>query len=152
MIRISSCWWKLSCLSLVEVILIGTFKKTSRLDMPGVYTTGHYDTNEWEPVDMVTVSHNESVSMVRGFAVGIGQMFGGKSSLLEKKIMDLREGIIKEAEKLVKEKGDNYMIVGFDMETSGFESAFIVIGTGTLLRKKKQSGGASCSSKTRRRR
>lgn len=119
--------------------------------MPGVYTTGHYDTNEWEPVDIVTVAHNESVSMVRGFAVGIGQMFGGKSSLLEKKIKDLREGLIKEAEKLVKEKGDNYMIVGFDMETSGFDSAFIVIGTGTLLRKKRQSGGSN-SSRTRRRR
>ena len=119
--------------------------------MPGVYTSGHYDTNEWEPVDMITVSHNEAVSMVRGIAVGIGQIFGGKSSLLEKKIKDLREGLIKEAEKVVKEKGDNYMIVGFDIETSGFDGAFIVIGTGTLLRKKKQSGGYN-SSKTRRRR
>jgi uncharacterized protein YbjQ (UPF0145 family) len=116
--------------------------------MPGVYTTGHYDTNEWEPVDLVTVTHNESVSMVRDFGVGIGQIFGGKSSLLEKKITDLREGLIREAEKVVKEKGDNYMIIGFDMETLQFDRAFIVIGTGTLLRKKKQSGG----SKTRRRR
>jgi hypothetical protein len=40
------------------------------------------------------------------------------------------------------------MIIGFDMETLQFDRAFIVIGTGTLLRKKKQSGG----SKTRRRR
>jgi uncharacterized protein YbjQ (UPF0145 family) len=78
--------------------------------MPGVYTTGHYDTNEWEPVDLVTVTHNESVSMVRDFGVGIGQIFGGKSSLLEKKITDLREGLIKEAEKVVKEKGDDYWI------------------------------------------
>lgn len=119
--------------------------------MPGVYTTGHYDTDEWEPVDMITVSHNEAVSALRGFAVGFGQMFGGKSSLLEKKIIDLREGLIKEAEKVLKEKGNNHMIVGFDMETSGFDGAFIVIGTGTLLRKKKQSGGTK-SSKTRRRR
>ena len=115
--------------------------------MPGVYTTGYYDTNEWEPVDIVTVAHNESISFFRGIGVEFGQMFGGKSSLLEKKIVDLREGLIKEAEKLVKEKGDNYMIVGFEMETSHFEKAFIIIGTGTLLRKKKQSGGS-----TRRRR
>ena len=149
--RISSCWWKLSFLSLVDVILIGIFKKTSRLDMPGVYTTGVYDTNEWEPVDMVTVSHNESISALRDIGMGIGQIFGGKSSLLEKKIVDLREGLIKEAEKLVKEKGANYMIVGFDMETSQFDRTFIIIGTGTLLRKKGQKGG-SFTSKTRRRR
>jgi uncharacterized protein YbjQ (UPF0145 family) len=119
--------------------------------MPGVYTTGFYDVNEWEPVDMVTVSHNESISTLRDIGVGIGQIFGGKSDLLEKKIVDLREGLIKEAEKLVKSKGDNYIIVGFNMETSQFERVFVIIGTGTLLRKKKQSGG-SYLSKTRRRR
>jgi uncharacterized protein YbjQ (UPF0145 family) len=119
--------------------------------MPGVYTTGFYDVNEWEPVDMVTVSHNESISALRDIGVGFGQIFGGKSDLLEKKIVDLREGLIKEAEKLVKSKGDNYIIVGFNMETSQFERVFVIIGTGTLLRKKKQSGG-SYLSKTRRRR
>ena len=115
--------------------------------MPGVYTTGYYDTSEWEPVDMITVAHNESISFVRGIGVEFGQIFGGKSSLLEKKILDLREGLIKEAEKLVKEKGENYMIVAFEMETSQYDKAFIIIGSGTLLRKKKQSGGS-----TRRRR
>lgn len=120
--------------------------------MPGVYTTGFYDVNEWEPVDMVTVSHNESISALRDIGVGFGQIFGGKSDLLEKKIVDLREGLIKEAEKLVKSKGDNYIIVGFNMETSQFERVFVIIGTGTLLRKKKQSGGGAQSSKTRRRR
>ena len=120
--------------------------------MPGVYTTGIYDTSEWEPVDIVTVAHNESISLVRGIGVEFGQIFGGKSELLEKKILDLREGLIKEAEKLLKTKGDNYMIVGFDMETSQFDRAIIVIGTGTLLRKKRQSAGATRSLKTRRRR
>lgn len=115
--------------------------------MPGVYTTGYYDTNEWEPVDMITVAHNESISFMRGIGVEFGQIFGGKSSLLEKKILDLREGLIKEAEKLVKSKGDNYMVVAFEMETSQYDKAFIIIGSGTLLRKKKQSGGS-----TRRRR
>jgi uncharacterized protein YbjQ (UPF0145 family) len=121
--------------------------------MPGVYTSGNYDTSEWEPVDMITVAHNESVSLVRGIGVGIGEIFGGKSELLEKKILDLRRGLINEAEKLVKEKGDNYMVVGFDIETSGFGQTFIVIGSGTLLRKKKQSAGATAYSlKTRKRR
>ena len=44
------------------------------------------------------------------------------------------------------------MIVGFDMETSHFDRAIIIMGTGTLLRKKKQSAGATRSLKTRRRR
>ena len=118
--------------------------------MPGVYTTGVYDTNEWEPVDVVTVSHNESISALRGIGVGIGQIFGGKSDLLEKKIVDLREGLIKEAEKLVKSKGSDYMIVAFNMETSQFENAFIIIGTGTLLRKKKQNGGSRPSTRRHR--
>ena len=52
--------------------------------MPGVYTTGIYDTTLWEPVDMIVVSHNESISALRDFGVGIGQIFGGKSELLEK--------------------------------------------------------------------
>lgn len=121
--------------------------------MPGVYTTGIYDTTLWEPVDMITVSHNESISALRDFGVGIGQIFGGKSELLEKKINDLRQGLILEAEKLLRTRGDDYMIVGFDMETSHFDRAIIMIGTGTLLRRRKQMGGAAtCSLKTRRRR
>jgi uncharacterized protein YbjQ (UPF0145 family) len=119
--------------------------------MPGVYTTGVYDTSQWEPVDMVTVSHNESISALRDFGMGVGQIFGGKSELLEKKIVDLREGLIKEAEKLVKAKGSDYMIVGFDMETSQFERLFVIIGTGTLLRRKNSQGGAR-SNKTRKHR
>ena len=118
--------------------------------MPGVYTTGIYDTSEWEPVDIVTVSHNESISALRGIGVGIGQIFGGKSDLLEKKIVDLREGLIKEAENLVKSKGADYMVVAFNMETSHFENAFVIIGTGTLLRKKKQTGGTHSSTRRRR--
>jgi uncharacterized protein YbjQ (UPF0145 family) len=119
--------------------------------MPGVYTTGVYDTNEWEPVDVVTVSHNESISALRGIGVGIGQIFGGKSELLEKKIVDLREGLIKEAEKLVKSKGTDHIIVAFNMETSQFENAFVIIGTGTLLRKKRQNGGSKSSTRRHRR-
>jgi uncharacterized protein YbjQ (UPF0145 family) len=119
--------------------------------MPGVYTSGVYDINLWEPVDMVTVSHNESISVLRDFGMGLGQIIGGKSDLLEKKIVDLREGLIREAEKLVREKGNNYMIVGFDMETSQFERLFVIIGTGTLLRRKNSQGGGR-SSKTRRNR
>lgn len=119
--------------------------------MPGVYTTGVYDTSQWEPVDMITVSHNESISALRDFGMGVGQIFGGKSELLEKKIVDLRNGLIKEAEKLVRAKGSDYMIVGFDMETSQFERLFVIIGTGTLLCKKNTRGGGRMN-KTRRNR
>jgi uncharacterized protein YbjQ (UPF0145 family) len=107
--------------------------------MPGVYTTGTYDTAEWEPIDIVTVSHNESISAIRGIGVDIGQLFGGKSELLEKKIKDLREAIIKEAEKLIKDS--DHIIVGLDIETSQYERIFIVVATGTLLRRRKRMGG-----------
>jgi uncharacterized protein YbjQ (UPF0145 family) len=106
--------------------------------MPGVYTTGTYDVTQWEPVDIITVSHNEAVSILRDMGIQFGQIFGGKSDLLEKKIKDLRETMIKMAEKLVPNK--DHMIVGFDVETSQFEQIFILVGTGTLLRRIKRGG------------
>ena len=107
--------------------------------MPGVYTSGTYDPDTWEPVNIVTVSHNEAISYFREIGVQIGQLFGGKSNLLEKKIKDLRENIIKQAEDLIKDK--DHMIVGFDIETSQYQDVFILIGTGTMLHRKKLSGG-----------
>ena len=107
--------------------------------MPGVYTSGTYDPDTWEPVDIITVSHNEAISFFREIGVKFGQIFGGKSSLLEKKIRDLRENIIKQAEALIKDK--DHMIVGFDIETSQYQDIFILIGTGTMLKRKKMSGG-----------
>jgi uncharacterized protein YbjQ (UPF0145 family) len=115
--------------------------------MPGVYTTGVYDTSIWEPIDIVTVSHNESISMLRDFGVAVGQIFGGKSELLEKKIKDLRDNIIKEAEKLIKD--NDHMIVGLDIETSQYQHIFVVIATGTLLRRRAHSGGKR-NNKTRK--
>lgn len=107
--------------------------------MPGVYTIGTYDTAEWEPIDIVTVSHNESISGLRDIGVDIGQIFGGKSELLEKKIKDMRDAIINEVQKLVKDK--DHMIVGLDIETTQYDRIFIVIATGTLLQRRKRMGG-----------
>jgi uncharacterized protein YbjQ (UPF0145 family) len=120
--------------------------------MPGVYTTQFYDVNEWEPVDIITVSHNEAVSLFRDIGVQFGQLFGGKSYLLEKKMKDLRETMIKRAESLIKDK--DHIMVGFDVETSQYQQIFILIATGTLLkRKNSQGGGAKTAHKrnTRRR-
>jgi uncharacterized protein YbjQ (UPF0145 family) len=115
--------------------------------MPGVYTTQFYDVNEWEPIDIITVSHNEAVSFFRDIGVQFGQLFGGKSALLEKKMKDLREIMIKEAEKLIKDK--DHIIVGFDVETSQYEHIFILIATGTLLKRKNSQGGGAKSLKKR---
>ena len=108
--------------------------------MPGVYTIQSYDTNVWEPVDLITVSHNEAISGLRDFGMNITQLFGGKMALLEKKVKDLREGVIAELEQYV--KGPDMMIIGLDMETNLFERTLIIVATGTLLRRK-GSGTAS---------
>lgn len=102
--------------------------------MPHVFTTTSYDTNLWEPVKLVTASHNEAISAVRNFGLGITELFGGKMGLLDKKLIDLRTGVIGDLEAQV--PGDNHMIIGVDFETNVFERTLIVVATGTLLRKK----------------
>jgi hypothetical protein len=109
--------------------------------MPGIYTTGTYDASEWEPVDLITVSHNESISALRQGGIQILQIFGGNISFLEKKIRDLREGIVSEMEKKLPNKED-YMIVGLDMETTILDRAIIIVGSGTLLHRRARRGGA----------
>jgi hypothetical protein len=109
--------------------------------MPGIYTTGTYDAAEWEPVDLITVSHNESISALRQGGIQILQIFGGNISILEKKIRDLREGIVSEMEKKLPNKED-YMIVGLDMETTILDRAIVIVGSGTLLHRRVRRGGA----------
>jgi uncharacterized protein YbjQ (UPF0145 family) len=109
--------------------------------MPGVYTTGTYDTSEWEPVDLITVSHNEAISMIRQGGIQILQIFGGKIDILEKKVCDLREGIVKEMEKKLPNKED-YIIVGLDMETTILDRALVIVASGTLLHRRQRKGGA----------
>jgi len=109
--------------------------------MPGIYTTGTYDASEWEPVDLITVSHNESISALRQGGIQILQIFGGNISILEKKIRDLREGIVSEMEKKLPNKED-YMIVGLDMETTILDRAIVIVGSGTLLHRRARRGGA----------
>jgi uncharacterized protein YbjQ (UPF0145 family) len=117
--------------------------------MPGIYTTGAYDTSVWEPVDLITVSHNESISALRQGGIQILQIFGGKIDILEKKIRDLREGIVKEMEKQLPNKED-HIIVGLDMETTIVDRALIIVASGTLLRRIQRKGGMR--NLTRRRR
>ena len=116
--------------------------------MPGVYTIQSYDTNVWEPVDLITVSHNEAISGLRDFGLGITELFGGKMSLLEKKVKDLREGVVRELEERV--KGGNEMIIGLDMETTLFERTLIIVASGTLLRRKGTHGGKRATRRVRK--
>jgi uncharacterized protein YbjQ (UPF0145 family) len=106
--------------------------------MPRVFTTTSYDTNIWEPVKMVTAAHNEAISAVRDIGLSITQLFGGKMGLLDKKLVDLREGVIRELEEQAPE---DHMIVGVDFETNILERTMIVVASGTLLRRKRSSGG-----------
>lgn len=105
--------------------------------MPRVFTTTTYDTNLWEPVKLVTASHNQAISAIRNFGIGITEIFGGQMSLMDKKLIDLRDGVIKDLEALVPD--ENHMIIGVDFETNIFERTLIVVASGTLLRKKNSS-------------
>lgn len=109
--------------------------------MPGIYTTGTYDTSEWEPIDLITVSHNESISGLRQVGIEILQVFGGKIDLLEKKVKDVREGVVSEMQKKLPNNTD-YMIVGLDIETTVVDRAVIIVASGTLLRRRQRAGGA----------
>lgn len=103
--------------------------------MSRVFTTSSFDTNIWEPVKLITSSHNEAISAIRNIGLGITEIFGGKMNLLTKKLIDLREGVIKDLEAQV--PNENHMIIGVDFETNILDRTLIVVATGTLLRKKK---------------
>ena len=52
-------------------------------------------------------------------------------NLLTKKLIDLREGVIKDLEAQV--PNENHMIIGVDFETNILDRTLIVVATGTLL-------------------
>lgn len=91
---------------------------------------------------MITAAHNEAISAVRDIGLGITQLFGGKMGLLDKKLIDLREGVLKEMEAQVPE---DHIVVGVDFETNILERTMFVVASGTLLRKKRTSTGGNRS-------
>lgn len=56
-------------------------------------TSDYYDLAKYKVKDIVTVSHTEALSVARGFVAGIGGIFGGKSDIMNKKIIDVEKNL-----------------------------------------------------------
>lgn len=115
-----------------------------------MYTSDQFDDKLWEPIDTITVTHTETVSLVRGIIAGIGGLIGGKSNTIDKKVSDLIEALKAKVRAQVK---GNQMLVGlrFQLASFGSEANVFISGTayGTLLKRKDVKAGGG---KTRRQR
>ena len=56
-------------------------------------TSDYYDLAKYKVKDIVTVSHTEALSVARGFVAEIGGIFGGKSDIMNKKIIDVEKNL-----------------------------------------------------------
>lgn len=117
-----------------------------------IVTTGQYDESKWEVKSMVAATHTESVSLFRGLIAGIGGIIGGPSETMNKKMNDIMGKLIS---KLQSQIGTDEMVVGTQFQFSEFgreQSNTFISGvvTGTLLKKKAQTGGFSRKNRTYR--
>ena len=115
-----------------------------------IVTTGQYDADKWEVKSMVAATHTESVSLFRGLIAGIGGIIGGPSETMNKKMNDIMAKLIS---KLQAQIGADEMVVGTQFQFSEFgreQSNTFISGlvTGTLLKRKAQSGGFTRKNKT----
>ena len=108
-----------------------------------IVTTSQYDADKWEVKSMVAATHTESVSLFRGLIAGIGGIIGGPSETMNKKMNDIMAKLIS---KLQSQIGPDEMVVATQFQFSEFgreQSNTFISGvvTGTLLKKKAQTGG-----------
>ena len=109
-----------------------------------VFTTTQFDASIWEPVKTIYETHTEGVSLFRGIGAAITTVFGGSQGILNKKMDDLTAALLTKFKKLV---GDDQCVVGFTIQLSEFgateaNTTISGLAMGTLLKRKKQDGGA----------
>jgi uncharacterized protein YbjQ (UPF0145 family) len=126
---------------------------TFKLDM-SVFTTSQFDASIWEPVKTIYETHTEGVSFFRGIGAAFTSTFGGSQAILNKKMDDVTEALMKKFNKMV---GSDQCVVGFSIQLTEFgrsDTAATVSGLamGTLLKRKKQSGGRTMKARTLKRR
>ncbi len=105
-------------------------------------TSGTYDTSKYEVKGLVTATHTEGLSLLRGVAAEVTGLFGGKSDLMNKKVNDVLNNLLG---KLKAQVGSNERIVGIKFEFAEFGrsegNTFLSgIATGTLLVPKQKGG------------
>jgi len=105
-------------------------------------TSGTYDTSKYEVKGLATATHTEGLSLLRGAVAEVSGLFGGKSDIMNKKVNDVMDNLIK---KLKAQLGSNEKIVGLKFEFAEFGrsegNTFLSgIATGTLLTPKQKGG------------
>jgi uncharacterized protein YbjQ (UPF0145 family) len=121
--------------------------------MDKISTSGDYDTDAHEARRMVSATHTESVSVLRGLVAGIGGIVGGKSDTMNKKVDDVMEHLVKG---LVKGLSANERVVGAQFQFTEFgrseRNIFLSgIATGTVIGPKSSHNGGGRSSNNKRR-
>jgi uncharacterized protein YbjQ (UPF0145 family) len=117
-----------------------------------VFTTTQYDASTWTPVKTIYATHTEAVSLLRGFVTGITSIIGGKQDMLNKKMDDVTEALMKK----IKDQVDpDQCVVGLSIELAEFgrsetNSTISGLAMGTLLKKKGQGGGKRSTLKKRK--
>ena len=108
-----------------------------------VFTTSQYDASVWTPVKTIYATHTEAVSLLRGFVTGITSLVGGKQDILNKKMDDVTDALMKSIRQQV---SADQCVVGFSIELAEFgrseaNTTISGLAMGTLLKKKGQGGG-----------
>jgi len=107
-----------------------------------LFTTTQYDASIWTPVKTIYATHTEAVSLFRGIVTGFTSIIGGRQDMLNKKMDDVTEELMKQMKKQIDSDG---CAVGLTIELTEFgrsEANVTISGLAmaTLL-KKKQNGG-----------
>jgi uncharacterized protein YbjQ (UPF0145 family) len=105
-------------------------------------TASTYDDSKYDVVGIVMGMQTRSVSMIREFFASVGTIFGGKSNLINTRLLKAREDAIEELRKNAEAMGAD-MVVGIDVDTGSLDlggtPVFTFVATGTALRAKTSS-------------
>ena len=120
-----------------------------------VTTTTSFDESKYEVIGLVDSVTTRAISEFRQAFAQIMGIFGGKSDLLNTKILKARDDAILELKEKASAMGAD-MLIGVSLTTDvvnmGGTEFISFAGLGTALRKKGESGVSSASGAARRRR
>jgi uncharacterized protein YbjQ (UPF0145 family) len=120
-----------------------------------VTTTTSFDESKYEVIGLVDSVTTRAISEFRQAFAQIMGIFGGKSDLLNTKILKARDDAILELKEKASAMGAD-MLIGVSLTTDvvnmGGTEFISFAGLGTALRKKGESGASSTSGAARRRR
>ena len=103
-------------------------------------TTGFYDINRYEPIDIVQGISVHAISFFRGLFSSITGLAGGRQQAIEDKYIDVRNEALNEMVERAKQMGGD-AVVGVEVETTEMGQSYVVfIAAGTVLRLKKKGG------------